>query len=164
MEDESDRQPRSISVLSLLAEGLINVALVIATLSGASLLILIVVQVPKFLNPQVQFYVEVFSVLLSPIPTTTIVGMFLLKDLAIYFNNLSDNSYDPLINKLGVLYSPSTLEEVIKPLAADWHAECIAALKQQRVWKAWWISFYYVYIFTITLIVSTFLAFFDRFK
>lgn len=44
-------------------------------------------------------------------------------------------------------YSPKAVEEIFKPIVADWRTEYFNALEQKRKWKARWISIRYHYRF-----------------
>ena len=51
-------------------------------------------------------------------------------------------------------YSPKTVEEVFKPIIADWRIEYFEALKHNRTIKARWISLRYKYDFAKAMGVS----------
>lgn len=51
-------------------------------------------------------------------------------------------------------FSPKKVENVFKPIIADWHHEYFDALKQGRKWKARWISVRYNYAFIMALGLS----------
>ena len=65
-----------------------------------------------------------------------------------------------LLSVVEFFYSPKTVEEVFKPLIADWRTEYFDALKQNRTVKARWISARYRYHFAITMGVSRVYALF----
>jgi hypothetical protein len=52
------------------------------------------------------------------------------------------------------IYSPKTMEQIFMPLVADWRLEHFEALKQNRKWKARWISFRYCYSFIMAMSLS----------
>ncbi len=59
-----------------------------------------------------------------------------------------------LLSVVEFFYSPKTVEEVFKPIIADWRIEYFEALKQNRPIKARWISVRYKYHFGMTMGVS----------
>jgi hypothetical protein len=59
-----------------------------------------------------------------------------------------------LLSFVEFFYSPKTVEEVFKPVIADWRTEYFDALKQKRTIKAHWISVRYKYHFVVAMGVS----------
>jgi hypothetical protein len=47
-----------------------------------------------------------------------------------------------------VLYNHTDVEQVFRPLLADWHAEYFVSLKEGKLWKARWISARYYLSFS----------------
>jgi hypothetical protein len=52
------------------------------------------------------------------------------------------------------LYPPKAVEEIFKPLVADWRMEYFDALKQGQTIKACWISCRYIYSFIVAIGLS----------
>lgn len=161
MEEEHDKHATGISVLPLLVEGLIQIALVIGVFAVASFLFLLILLLPRFLSPQLKFFVDLVTILLSPIPTIAFIIICLLRDLAVYLKDEGKNSYDPVLHRIEAIYAPLTVAETFKPIIADWHFECLVVSKQRGAWKACWITLKYIYLFILTILVSAFVRLFD---
>jgi hypothetical protein len=56
------------------------------------------------------------------------------------------------------LFSPASVEQTFKPLIADWRYEYFEALKQNRKWKARWISIRYRCAFVWSMSLSKVLS------
>lgn len=61
-------------------------------------------------------------------------------------------------------YSPKAVEEIFKPIIADWRTEYCEALKQRREWKARWISIRYHYRFVQVIGLSKVFSLIKIFK
>lgn len=59
-----------------------------------------------------------------------------------------------LLSVAEFFYSPKTVEEVFKPIIADWRTEYFDALTQNRSLKARWISVRYKYHFVLAMGLS----------
>lgn len=59
-----------------------------------------------------------------------------------------------LLAVIDFLFSPKTVEQTFKPLIADWRHEYFEALKQNRKWKARWISARYRFSFINAITLS----------
>ncbi|HVG18120.1 MAG TPA: hypothetical protein VNI02_03640 [Blastocatellia bacterium] len=74
----------------------------------------------------------------------------------------AQNSKCQLVNAPGArllaltdfLFSQATVENTFKPIIADWRYEYFEALKQNRKWKARWISVRYRFSFINTMTLS----------
>jgi hypothetical protein len=49
------------------------------------------------------------------------------------------------------LFSPKDMEQIFKPIVADWRTEYFEALNQKRTWKARWVSVRYSYSFVASM-------------
>lgn len=56
------------------------------------------------------------------------------------------------------LFSPKTVENVFRPIVADWRTEYFTALREERRWKARWINVRYIFSFGKAIGLSKFLS------
>jgi hypothetical protein len=68
--------------------------------------------------------------------------------------NISKAPGGSLLMLVEYLYSPKTVEEVFKPIIADWRTEYFDALKEGQNRKASWISVRYIFSFGMAMGLS----------
>jgi hypothetical protein len=91
----------------------------------------------------------------------TIAGL----PMAMFFDSLDQGWFDKrrstrrikgapgnvILRVVDFLYSPKAVEEVFRPLVADWRFEYFEALQQKQKLKARWINVRYLYSFIIVI-------------
>lgn len=63
-----------------------------------------------------------------------------------------------LLSVADFFFSPTTIENVFKPIVADWRKEFFDALQEGRRWKAQWIRVRYVLSFVMAMGLSKVLS------
>jgi len=67
-----------------------------------------------------------------------------------------------LLGLVDFLFSPKTVEQTFKPIVADWRHEYFEAKKQERKWKARWISTRYRFSFIMAMGLSKVFSLFKQ--